>query len=414
MISLVILLSAAFYIKLQSADRVARLYSEQAGERWQGSDEYYAEASIFFSKYENIGISDITEYRNSINQKMYEDAYMEKGDDSAWIDAFSGEQEIEIAKDDSTLTVRAFFAGGHFFDIHPIPLKGGSYFDKDDKFSVVLDDYTAWSLFGSSDVEGLEVTINDRLFRVAGVVEKSEDETYREAYGNYNAIYVPYEAFLTGKPGGGSSDDDGNSSFGSSDPESFLPPITCYTIVAVEPITDYTLTLLASATGMEESLKTKDEEKGSDEVFDSKEIVSNTHRFEMLNLYKAMGKDKYVMMKTNPIQYPYWENVARYELHEQVKRLALITWLTAISAVILIVWIVISIRLIIKVTPREVKRHSVYIDETGGRDTAGKDIDGKDTAGEDTDGEDTDGKDTDGEDNGGSKDGEACVGDGNE
>ncbi len=362
---LVILLSFAFYIKLQSDDRVARLYSEQAGARWKGGEDSFAEASVFFSEYENIGMSDITDYRNTINQKLYDDAYMEKGEKSAWIDAFSGEEEIEIGKDDSTLKVRAFFVGGHFFDIHPIPLKGGSYFDKDDKFSVVLDDYTAWSLFGSSDIEGLEVTINGRLFRVAGVVEKSEDEIYSEAYGNYNAIYVPYEAFLTGKSAGEEQDKDADT-FTTQDPQSFLPPVTCYSIVAVEPITDYVLSLLSSATGMEETLQTKDEEKGSSESFGSREIVSNTHRFETLNLYRSMGKDRYIMMKTNPIQYPYWENVARYELHEQTTRLSLITWLIAVSSVILIVWIFITVRLIIKVSPRESKKHSVDIVETIG------------------------------------------------
>ena len=72
------------------------------------------------------------------------------------------------------------------------------------------------------------------------------------------------------------------------------------------------------------------------------------------------------MMKTNPIQYPYWENVARYELHEQTTRLSLITWLIAVSSVILIVWIFITVRLIIKVSPRESKKHSVDIVETIG------------------------------------------------
>ena len=366
MVLLVVLLSAAFILKLKGDDRIGRLYSELGAQRWQGEDDSYAQASIFFSEYENIGMTEINEYRNSINQKLYDDAYMEKGDTTAWIDAFSGEKEIEISKGQSSLKVRAYFVGGRFFDIHPIPLKGGSYFDEDDRFSVVLDDYTAWSLFGSSDIEGLDVSINDRLFSVAGVVERSEDEVYNEAYGNYYAIYVPYEAFLTGKSEENDSEDSGNSLFTSYVPESMLPPINCYTIVAIEPITDYTLNLLLSATGLEETLETKDDDKkGSSESFGSKEPVSNTHRFELLNLYKSMGKDKYFMMKTNPLQYPYWENVARFELHRQVNRLAFITWLVSIASVILIAWIVVSIRLIVKMSPKEDKRHSVeYVSES--------------------------------------------------
>ena len=75
------------------------------------------------------------------------------------------------------MTVTAIGVGGDYFLFHPLQLLSGGYVSDEDYMAdrVVLDAQTAFNLFGSSDVAGMEVTINGKTFPIAGVV-KSEDD----------------------------------------------------------------------------------------------------------------------------------------------------------------------------------------------------------------------------------------------
>lgn len=60
--------------------------------------------------------------------------------------------------------------GGNFFDFHPIRLLSGNYISPDDlmKDRVLLDEDTAWLLFGGTQLEGLSFKIDGVPFVVAG------------------------------------------------------------------------------------------------------------------------------------------------------------------------------------------------------------------------------------------------------
>lgn len=75
------------------------------------------------------------------------------------------------------MTVTAVGAGGNYFLFHPLTLLSGGYISDEDYMAdrVVLDAQTAFNLFGSSDVAGMEVTINGRTFPIAGVVQSESD-----------------------------------------------------------------------------------------------------------------------------------------------------------------------------------------------------------------------------------------------
>lgn len=108
------------------------------------------------------------------------DAQDPSADTSArlYADAYSGSTQLSVSgKSPGSVTVTAIGVGGDYFLFHPLQLLSGGYVSDEDYMAdrVVLDAQTAFNLFGSSDVAGMEVTINGKTFPIAGVV-KSEDD----------------------------------------------------------------------------------------------------------------------------------------------------------------------------------------------------------------------------------------------
>ena len=96
---------------------------------------------------------------------------------SLYTDAYSGRTSLSVSgKSPGSVTVTAVGAGGNYFLFHPLTLLSGGYISDEDYMAdrVVLDAQTAFNLFGSSDVAGMEVTINGRTFPIAGVVQSDE------------------------------------------------------------------------------------------------------------------------------------------------------------------------------------------------------------------------------------------------
>lgn len=84
---------------------------------------------------------------------------------SLYTDAYSGRTSLSVSgKSPGSVTVTAVGAGGNYFLFHPLTLLSGGYISDEDYMAdrVVLDAQTAFNLFGSSDVAGMEVTINGR------------------------------------------------------------------------------------------------------------------------------------------------------------------------------------------------------------------------------------------------------------
>ncbi len=303
---LLILITA--FICFRQSERVKRIYSQQAAERWESKDMEFAEVSVYYSNARNSGKKEIEEIRNNIMKKLDEDELLDSSspsDKRAFIDAYSGFTEMRVEKGDNQITGKIYGVSDDFFLIHPIPLLAGNYInpvektneigDGIDPYQIILDENMAWNLFGSVDVAGMKVWINGKVFTVMGVVEASQNKTEEMAYGNFDAAFIPFAAF---------------------DKMKQKVSINCYEAVLPEPIKGYAQSAIGKATDI--VVDPEEENDGTEPrstlSFGDSEVVINTGRFGVSALYKYLKNKKYMSMHTTEIAYPYWENVARFEV----------------------------------------------------------------------------------------------------
>ena len=354
-IMLCLMAGLSLWISFVLKQRTLKLYHELAGERYAGEEKEYGQISVFFAQSEKKTPADIKEYRNGIMSRLSEDDNLDSEQKGRpYIDAYTAVTEAEIRKDDSTVRAQVYAVGGDFFMIHPIPLLSGDYLRGEDPYTIVLDDYMAWNLFGSSNVAGMKLWIGDKVFTVSGVVKTDDSKDAMQAYGNYNAVYIPYEAF-TQK--GGEGADKGYDVYDAYDVYSGygdtqdVPAIICYEAVVYNPIKHYAKSVVSEACGMEDLTDSEREAQRSSLDFGTSELVENTGRYKPLALYETLKKNKYGSMRTNAIVYPYWENLARLEEQHQIRWKLFAYALMAVPLVALIVWIIMLAR---KLTLRKV------------------------------------------------------------
>ena len=326
---------------LSARSRRLNLYSEQAAARWDNKDMDYAEISLFYSEASGLDAGSIQNIRNSIQKKLYDDSYLsDDAEGRVWIDAYCGHTFDEVRKDSNSIKVNVYTVGGDFFQIHPIPLKSGSYLDMEssDVNQILLDEYVAWDLFGGSDVSGMKLWIGDSVFTVTGVVKVDESKAYTQAYGEYNSVYVPIESYSRKDAQSGDKFDeaqlDTSDSTGSSGNDG--TKALCYEAVLPSPIKNYALNVVAEAAGIEFKSDEEKEKMRSSLNFEDIEIVDNTARFKMMQLFTNSRNRDYIEMRANNIYYPYWENIARHEETHQYKSLCYRAWLLVIPILSLI------------------------------------------------------------------------------
>ena len=309
------------------------MYSQQAGARWASEDVDCAQVSAFFADSKQMKVENITSIHNDIMKTLYDDTFVDASEgvnSRAWIDSYCSMQQLSVSRGEREVTAKVYGVSDDFFQIHPIPLKSGGYInpvkstvvesDGEDPYQIVLDENVAWNLFGGNDIEGMKVWMGGRIFTVMGVVEIPQNKTEEMAYGNFDGVYVPYSAFAK---------------MGIKD-----SPITCYEAVMPNPIPNYAYNTLAKALDIEEETDEEMADKRSTLFFGDTEILENTNRFNIPSLYKYVKNKKYMTMRTDPITYPYWENVARFEVERASKLfvlcciLLLLPVLTVIGTVI--------------------------------------------------------------------------------
>ena len=215
------------------------------------------------------------------------------------------------------MTVTAVGAGGNYFLFHPLTLLSGGYISDEDYMAdrVVLDAQTAFNLFGSSDVAGMEVTINGRTFPIAGVVQSESD-------------FATNAALAAGNEASGDTSGSSTStamiymSYSALNAMAELP-IDCYEIVLPDPVS-----------GFAKKLMTEKFPIGSGA------IVQNTGRFSVSGLISVIGAFGKRSMTTNGVIYPYWENAARMAESYAALYLLLGTLLAIMPAVCLTIVLV--------------------------------------------------------------------------
>ncbi len=285
--------------------------SVTAAERFRGESETrFAQLACFLPVGKGKSVNDIYAFRQSLDTSFVEQSLTPPENGSLYIDAYCGEAEVTLTGSTAaSAKVTAIGVGGEFFYFHPLRLRSGSYLSEDDFMDdlVLLDEETAWRLFGGYDLAGMPITVNGKPFVVGGVVVRENDFASRQAFtqegGGVFLSWSALDRLLSGE--------DGSSSVS----------ISCYEIVLPDPLTGYAKGLV---------------EKG----FTGGEIVENTGRFGPKNLWtvaKSFGKRS---MRLNGVVYPYWENALR--LAEDYASLLLVlavllALLPAVAALVLLI-----------------------------------------------------------------------------
>ena len=273
-----IITAAILYIVFAAMS--SRLASQNISESWSaGNEEKYDQLSVFFADGYGIGYDEVRRIRTDLEKKLTENSLEAKNDNSRlYIYSFSCTpylQTVTTMSDSYAPNVEAetIVTGGDFFLFHQLRLISGSYYSDDELMQdrVVINDVLAWQLFGASEVSGMAVKINGRIYSVAGVVTLEDDKASDYLVGGKPYMFMPFDT-LSEAP----------------------PTAKCFEAVLPSPVKDLAKTMLADAVG--------------------------TAAFD--------GGRSAVVDKS--IVYPYWENAARITLANAADTAAAIVLLAAV------------------------------------------------------------------------------------
>lgn len=269
-------------------------------ERWSDKKDV-AQISCFYSEDAFMTEQSIEEMRYLLSKKLQELA-IEPNVEGArlYIDAYSTQGTISIQSDKKSIQANAIGIGGDYFMFHPVELISGMYFTGNDLMqdAVLLDEEAAWQLFGANDIAGKTVTIGGLPYRVAGVYAREQGELETLAGSKDTTVYVSYGAL---------------SALNAS-------TITCYEVVMPNPVEGFAMDrMLEINLSSEETVK----------------MVENSRRFSYIALYTVWKERAARTMKTDDIELPFWENLARYK-EGQLMEVAL--WQAVLAGILLIYW----------------------------------------------------------------------------
>ncbi len=297
------------------------LYSQQAAARWEDKAGSYAQVSAFISPNLKLQQEGIAGIRSSVMETLSADSLNENSEGGrVWLDAFSGECQAQVRRENNVLSVTAVGVGGDFFQFHPLPLLSGSYISDEDlnQDRIVVDENFAWAMFGSNDIVGMQIWMGNVIYTIAGVVAVDDDSLYQIAYGESNRIYVPYTMLQK---------------------QQEQLQITCYEAIMPNPISNYGYRTLRKAFGIEEEAEEAVKKPDNPLNFEDVEVVDNSVRFDFVPLWKGIANRKYQMMHPAFIGYPFWENLARLEEQQQQNILILRLLLLICPFVCLVLWL---------------------------------------------------------------------------
>lgn len=292
-VELALLLAAAgCFVGIHVLSRM--LPSQLAAERWQGeSEQSFAQISCFIPVDETVTLNEIGAFREAAMTKLHEAALDITSDAVLMADAWSCTDRVSVSSALGKGEVYATAVGGEFFIFHPIRLISGSYISADDLMQdrALLDEETAWLLFGGTDIQGMTFKINGVPFVVAGVIEREEDYASKKAYTDGMGIFISYDAYTlldsaTAALVGADTADAASSSA--------APGIQCYELVMPDPVKNFALNFVKEKFPIGRG-----------------EVINNSERFTLPALWTLLRSFDTRSMQTRGVIYPYWENASR-------------------------------------------------------------------------------------------------------
>lgn len=254
----------------------AKLEDQQFTKVWSDGNSY-AQNSVFFSEMADFNENGVKELVYKVGNKLSQDSITSEGSGRLWVYAYSANGKVTAVSNNSSTEVKAIGVGGDFFLFHPLNFVEGSFFSDEGvmKDLVVIDENTAWVLFGSNNVVGQVIEIGGVRHIISGVV-RQESGKLNDLAGNGNpTIYMSYEALKT----------NGQISY-----------ISCFETLMPNPISNYATKVLEECVPADK---------------DRYEIVENSGRFYWTKLIKNLKNFGTKGMTGKGIIYPYWENIAR-------------------------------------------------------------------------------------------------------
>lgn len=185
-------------------------------------------------------------------------------------------------------------AGGDFFLFRDFVLMSGSFFSDRDSLrdGAVIDKELAWQLYGSVNVEGKAIYVNDVELYISGVIDTPSTKPELKCTDDVPKAYITYDAAGMIFPS--------DHSYQWEEQEGRAPEfsrVTCYECAVPEPVEHFAYNSLN-----EHVYKVY---KGN------VSMVNNSERFLPKKRIKALKKlDRYIVRKDNII-YPFWENASR-------------------------------------------------------------------------------------------------------
>jgi len=268
----------AALVCLFAAARIARpMQSQYQAQRWAGeSGERFAQYSVFLAPGESMGTAQVWELRHKLQEKLTAASTETPAGGRSFTDCWSASGGTKIRSDRGAFDAQVLAVGGDWFAFHPFSLRSGGYLAESDlmRDRVVLDEQLAWLLFGSADVTGMTVRLGDRDFLVAGVVALDGSRAMAAVSEHKPTLYIPFDTWEALNEG-----------LSLSEYEAVLP----------EPVKGFAETLL------KESLPAQ-----------GGALVRNSDRFSFASSMKLLRDPGKLVVRTEAVAFPDWENAARW------------------------------------------------------------------------------------------------------
>ncbi len=261
-------------------NRGAAKYEDQnAAKRWD-SEGKFAQVSMFVKETACVTTDTISQMNYDLEKKLSLNSIDTENEDvRAYIECYSAKTDVYLTSGKRSVNVAAYAVGGDFFYFHPVKLLSGTYFSSEDLMhdGIILDEETAWNLFGSYDIAGQQIEMGEKVLFVKGVYQKEDNKIYSYARGKNDEIFVPYELVSDENSG---------------------PSITCVEVCMPNIVDNFATGILTECFNVAEG-----------ECI----MTDNSERYTVDNLWNVYKSRKYRSMDNNDIIFPYWEKIARYE-----------------------------------------------------------------------------------------------------
>ena len=254
------------------------LYDQQATKRWADKADDYAQISCFYPVSTELSDFGFLSLHHSVEEALTKASIAsENANAELFEDAYSVTGKLHISTETAGKEVNVVGVSDAFFLFHPIRLLTGSYFDENMIMSdgVILDEDTAFELYGSQDIIGKTVYIGGVPYYIRGVAARDDSYFAKKAGLSEPVCFVSVDTLKT---------------------HGTIVGSYTYEIVMPSPVEGFAKETIVAA--LNDSLQ---------EI----EVVENSTRFSLRAQKEIVLYFGVRSMNRNSILYPYWENIAR-------------------------------------------------------------------------------------------------------